>query len=40
MLLLVPLALLGIANRHLGHLRAARAYAGVARKAFSRWSGA
>jgi GT2 family glycosyltransferase len=40
MLLRIPLALLGIANRHLGHLSAARAYAGVARKALTRWSGA
>jgi len=39
MLLRIPLALAGIANRHLGRLLAARAYAGVMRKAFTRWSG-
>jgi len=40
MFLRMPLALLGIANRHLGRWQAARAYAAVARKAFTRWSGA
>ncbi len=40
MLLRMPLALLGIAHRHLGRWSAARAYAGVMRKAFTRWSGA
>jgi len=40
MLLRVPLALLGIAHLHLGRWSAARAYAGVMRKAFKRWSGA
>ena len=40
MLLRMPLALLGIAHRHLGRWCAARAYAGVMRKAFKRWSGA
>ncbi len=39
MLLRIPLALAGLANRHLGRLHAARAYAGVMRKAFARWSG-
>ncbi|MEA2236516.1 MAG: N-acetylglucosaminyl-diphospho-decaprenol L-rhamnosyltransferase [Thermoanaerobaculia bacterium] len=39
MLLRIPLALAGIANRRLGRLLAARAYAGVMRKAFTRWSG-
>jgi GT2 family glycosyltransferase len=39
MLLRIPLALAGIANRHLGRMFAARAYAGVMRKAFNRWSG-
>jgi len=36
----MPLALLGIAHRHLGRWSAVRAYAGVMRKAFTRWSGA
>jgi len=40
MLLRMPLALLGIAHLHLGRWSAARAYAGVMRKAFKRWSGA
>ena len=40
MLLRIPLALAGIAYRHLGRWSAARAYAGVMRKAFNRWSGA
>jgi N-acetylglucosaminyl-diphospho-decaprenol L-rhamnosyltransferase len=40
MLLRMPLALLGIAHLHLGRWSAARAYAGVMRKAFTRWSGA
>lgn len=40
MLLRIPLALAGIANLRLGRWRAARAYAGVMRKAFTRWSGA
>ncbi|HEX7679792.1 MAG TPA: glycosyltransferase family 2 protein [Thermoanaerobaculia bacterium] len=40
MLLRMPLALLGIAHRQLGRWSAARAYAGVMRKAFKRWSGA
>ena len=40
MLLRIPLALAGIAYRRLGRWRAARAYAGVMRKAFTRWSGA
>jgi len=39
MLLRVPLALAGVAYRHLGRFQAARAYAGVVRKAFNRWSG-
>jgi N-acetylglucosaminyl-diphospho-decaprenol L-rhamnosyltransferase len=39
MLLRIPLALAGVANRRLGRITAARAYAGVMRKAFSRWSG-
>jgi len=40
MFLRMPLALLGIAHLHLGRWSAARAYAGVMRKAFKRWSGA
>jgi GT2 family glycosyltransferase len=40
MLLRIPLAFAGIAYRHLGRGSAARAYAGVMRKAFTRWSGA
>ncbi len=40
MLLRMPLALLGITHLHLGRWSAARAYAGVMRKAFTRWSGA
>ncbi len=40
MLLRIPLALAGVAYRHLGRWRAARAYAGVMRKAFNRWSSA
>jgi GT2 family glycosyltransferase len=39
MLMRIPLALAGLANRQLGHVPAARAYAGVMRKAFTRWSG-
>lgn len=39
MLLRIPLALGGAAYRHLGRFQAARAYAGVMRKAFNRWSG-
>lgn len=39
MLLRIPLALAGVAYRHLGRFQAARAYAGVMRKAFNRWSG-
>jgi len=40
MLLRIPPALAGIAYRRLGRWSAARAYAGVMRKAFTRWSGA
>ena len=40
MLLRIPLALAGVANLRLGRWSAARAYAGVMRKAFRRWSGA
>jgi hypothetical protein len=40
MLLRIPPALAGIAYRRLGRWTAARAYAGVMRKAFTRWSGA
>ena len=40
MLLRMPLAFLGIAHLQLGRWSAARAYAGVMRKAFKRWSGA
>jgi len=40
MLLRMPLALLGIAHLNLGRWSAARAYAGVMRKAFTRWSSA
>ncbi|HSY49399.1 MAG TPA: glycosyltransferase family 2 protein [Thermoanaerobaculia bacterium] len=40
MLLRIPLALAGLAYRHLGRWSAARSYAGVMRKAFRRWSGA
>jgi len=40
MLLRIPLALAGIANRRLGRWTATRGYAGVMRKAFNRWSGA
>lgn len=40
MLLRIPPALAGIAYRRLGRRTAARAYAGVMRKAFNRWSGA
>jgi GT2 family glycosyltransferase len=40
MLLRIPPALAGVAYRRLGRRTAARAYAGVMRKAFNRWSGA
>ncbi|MEA2337913.1 MAG: N-acetylglucosaminyl-diphospho-decaprenol L-rhamnosyltransferase [Thermoanaerobaculia bacterium] len=40
MLLRIPPALIGLVNRRLGRWTAARAYAGVLRKAFTRWSGA
>ena len=33
----VAAALIGVAHRNVGPLRAARAYAGVLRKAFHRW---
>jgi N-acetylglucosaminyl-diphospho-decaprenol L-rhamnosyltransferase len=38
MILRIPLAFAGIADHHLGRLAAARAYAGVMRKAYKRWS--
>jgi len=38
MLIRIPFAFAGIADHHVGRLAAARAYAGVMRKAFKRWS--